>query len=252
MRNIIKVIKDWLRVKLNKYKAQALDKRDYVYQAKASELKDSVDFRQYFTNIRNQGWTNACTGFAVAALTDFKMNYIRQLNGEYTSPMFNWYYGRMLHGEEELNSGVWLRYSLKALLDNGFVVESLMPFDGNYKKEPDIEAISHAEISKMYLQKTSYFLMEPEDVTQALSDGTPVVFGLRLNSSFYGNTDGMIKDSSPDNNYHAMLAVGYTASHIIVRNSWGAGWGDKGYCYIPHNYFKEYAHDCWTIDENDN
>ena len=32
---------------------------------------------------------------------------------------------------------------------------------------------------------------------------------------------------------HAMLIVGYTGNFFIVKNSWGADWGDQGYCYIP-------------------
>ncbi|MEO8028344.1 MAG: C1 family peptidase, partial [Bryobacteraceae bacterium] len=32
---------------------------------------------------------------------------------------------------------------------------------------------------------------------------------------------------------HAMLIVGYTGNFFTVKNSWGADWGDNGYCYIP-------------------
>jgi len=28
---------------------------------------------------------------------------------------------------------------------------------------------------------------------------------------------------------HAVTVVGCFADHYLVRNSWGAGWGDKGY-----------------------
>ena len=33
-------------------------------------------------------------------------------------------------------------------------------------------------------------------------------------------------------------AVGYSdpKGQVIVRNSWAASWGDKGYCYMPYQY----------------
>jgi C1A family cysteine protease len=48
-----------------------------------------------------------------------------------------------------------------------------------------------------------------------------------------------------------MLCVGYSDSRqvFIVRNSWGADWGDEGYCYIPYAYMTnpDYCRSCWTI-----
>ncbi len=35
---------------------------------------------------------------------------------------------------------------------------------------------------------------------------------------------------------HAVCLVGYTAEHFIVRNSWGTGWGDKGFAYASNEY----------------
>jgi len=31
---------------------------------------------------------------------------------------------------------------------------------------------------------------------------------------------------------HAVLAVGYTDSYYVVKNSWGNGWGAKGYIWM--------------------
>ena len=46
-----------------------------------------------------------------------------------------------------------------------------------------------------------------------------------------------------------MKIVGYddTKSWFIVANSWGKGWGDKGYCYIPYEFMQENGSDYWTI-----
>jgi len=34
---------------------------------------------------------------------------------------------------------------------------------------------------------------------------------------------------------HSIVAVGYTSSSFYIRNSWGTGWGEKGYGYIGRN-----------------
>jgi C1A family cysteine protease len=50
---------------------------------------------------------------------------------------------------------------------------------------------------------------------------------------------------------HAVLCVGYDDARqmFIVRNSWGEGWGDKGYFYMPYAYMTnpDLANSQWTI-----
>jgi cathepsin L len=36
-------------------------------------------------------------------------------------------------------------------------------------------------------------------------------------------------DTPPD---HAVTIIGMTATSWIIKNSWGAGWGDKGYVQV--------------------
>lgn len=44
---------------------------------------------------------------------------------------------------------------------------------------------------------------------------------------------------------HKLKASGY----FVVRNSWGAGWGDKGYFYMPYEYVKDgYADEFWILE----
>ncbi|MGH6684529.1 MAG: C1 family peptidase [Pseudolabrys sp.] len=48
-----------------------------------------------------------------------------------------------------------------------------------------------------------------------------------------------------------MCAVGYDdkAQRFIVRNSWGADWGKKGYCTMPYAYLadRNLSDDFWTM-----
>jgi hypothetical protein len=37
---------------------------------------------------------------------------------------------------------------------------------------------------------------------------------------------------------HAVAIVGYTPDRFIIRNSWGKGWGDKGFAYASLSYAK--------------
>jgi len=50
---------------------------------------------------------------------------------------------------------------------------------------------------------------------------------------------------------HAAMAVGYDDSKecLIVRNSWGTSWGEKGYFYLPYWYVTTLnaSADYWTI-----
>jgi C1A family cysteine protease len=50
---------------------------------------------------------------------------------------------------------------------------------------------------------------------------------------------------------HAVLIVGYDIhTHLFTfQNSWGTGWGDKGFGYLPFDYLASHglASDMWLI-----
>ena len=58
------------------------------------------------------------------------------------------------------------------------------------------------------------------------------------------DTAGNLDEYQPRTKHggHAVALVGYTPDRFIVRNSWGTGWGDKGFAYAS----LAYAQDAFT------
>ena len=90
-----------------------------------------------------------------------------------------------------------------------------------------------------------------------LASGYPFVFGFTVYESFEGpdvaktGKAPMPNPSEAVLGGHAVCAVGYddAQQRFIVRNSWGPGWGMKGYFTMPYTYLLDplLASDFWTI-----
>ena len=90
-----------------------------------------------------------------------------------------------------------------------------------------------------------------------LASGYPFVFGFTVYESFESQqvaTSGIVPMPASAEKVvggHAVDCVGYDDSKqlFIVRNSWGTGWGLKGYCMMPYTYLtsSNLADDFWTI-----
>ena len=90
-----------------------------------------------------------------------------------------------------------------------------------------------------------------------VASGWPFVFGFTVYESFLSDAvakTGHVPMPSPAETVeggHAVVAVGYDdkIQRFIVRNSWGTGWGMKGYCTMPYGYLTDpgLASDFWAI-----
>jgi C1A family cysteine protease len=84
------------------------------------------------------------------------------------------------------------------------------------------------------------------DLLAALAEGLPIAFGSMLYENFY-SLSKRFEVPAPKGKAlggHAMLICGYNQSRkaFLVRNSWGVGWGDKG--YITNRNLTD---DCWCL-----
>jgi hypothetical protein len=94
-------------------------------------------------------------------------------------------------------------------------------------------------------------LLKINATKKALSEGYPCMLGFIVAKSFYGIKGDVWREQQTDDGptgkhgRHAMCVVGYDNNKyggaFRVMNSWGAGWADKGFVWIPYADFAKYS-----------
>lgn len=177
----------------------------------------------------------------------------------YFSPsrLFIYYNERVMINTVNTDSGAVLRDGIKSMNKQGACKEATWPYIiQQFTKKPSGESYKEA----LDYQAVQYRRLDNTDINQlkgCLVQGYPFVFGFSVYQSFMtqqvAQTGIMPMPSKKERllGGHAVLGVGYDDSKqcIIVRNSWGQDWGDKGYFYMPYKYItnEDLATDFWTI-----
>jgi len=157
---------------------------------------------------------------------------------------------------------------------NGVPAEKYWPYNvADFDKEPDAFIYSIAN----NFEALKYFCHDPlgsdiapaavlESVKKYLVAGIPSMFGFYGFPSFdSSDTKGGIPYPCQGESAawgHAIVAVGYdddkkiknmkcnreTTGALLIRNSWGTAWGDKGYGWLPYDYvLNKLASDFWSL-----
>lgn len=256
------------------------DIRDYTpdhakVRLLTANLKDraaptSTDLRPWCSPIEDQETLGSCTAHAVAGVVEYFEN---KSFGKYidASRLFLYKTTRnLMHLSGD--TGATLKSSFGALVLFGMPPEEYYPYDTeNFDAEPDPFCYAFGQSYRCI----SYFRHDPahlgapqvlESVKKYLSAGIPSVFGFTVyNSISQADSDGKIPFPGPNEKLlggHAIAAVGYddnleiingytgvkTTGAFLIRNSWGKGWGEKGYGWLPYEYvLKGLAQDWWSV-----
>ncbi len=248
--------------KLGGWRPEPPDPQDHMFVDHPAKmvLKEAatagvLDLRKWCSPVEDQRDLGSCVANAVVG----GLELLQLRNGQPLhdlSRLFVYYNSRLMHQNADVDEGTYIRLAMGTLSSLGTCSEAKWPYDtskvfyrpswGAYR-----EAFTNKIQSFYRIDGTGDYRLT--QIRQALEAQHPVVFGCLVDNDFM-NTGPTGQVSMPKAGRsvvggHAMLIVGYKDSGrtLIVRNSWGTGWGDNGYCYIPDTYLDATdANDFWV------
>ncbi len=242
-----------------------------VTKSTKSTLPASTDLREWCSPVEDQGSIGSCTANAGVGMVEY---FERRAFGKHidASRLFLYKTTRnMLHWTGD--TGAFLRSTMGALVLFGVPPEEYWPYKtADYEKEPPAFCYAFAQ----NYQAINYYRLDPPEITKSalltkiktnLAGNLPSMFGFTVFSSYtQGSATGKIPYPTTGEKIvggHAVMAVGYddkmkikntypgaseTTGALLIRNSWGTGWGDKGYGWLPYEYvLKGLAVDWWSL-----
>ena len=237
----------------------------------AKSLPAAVDLRQWCSPIEDQGSIGSCTAHAGVGIVEY---YEKKAFGKYidASRLFLYKVTRNL-SHWTGDTGAFLRTTMGALVLFGAPPEEYWQYKiADFDKEPTAFCYAFAQS----YQAIKYYRHDPPGtakdvllnrIKKYLAAGHPSIFGFTVYSSL-GQADNSGKIPYPCKGEkieggHAIVAIGYddkikiknsgscgieTTGALLIRNSWGTGWGDAGYGWLPYEYvLKGLAEDFWSM-----
>lgn len=235
------------------------DSRDFAFKAilKAPiKTPDVVDYESKMTPIKNQGNRGACVAFSTDAVKEYQEGKQRSFKSVYDFSE-EWVYDQIMVP----GGGAYIRDAFKVLQESGVCREKYMPYDYS-KSDDDARTFTPTKSAiynaKFYKARTFARLTSLEQMIESLVINGPFVIGVNwLNDWFNPKTissDGypvLKPGTSGSAGGHAIAVVGYDRPRNVLKfkNSWGDGWGKKGYAFFHFDVVKSNLLDAWaTID----
>ena len=222
-------------------------------------LPASIDLRADWWKIGDQARTGSCVGWASADGV-LRWHFVQAGKLDQSTPLSVRYVWMAAKETDEFTSrptsfiesdGTSLKAALDIARKYGVVTNSELPFTNGQlyggKASAFYSMAATRRIASYYSLRRPFLPMPASMIVSSfrlwLATKGPILVRLVVDKTF----NGLINDSSGKldtykpyplgvSGGHAVAIVGYTPADFIVRNSWGTGWGDKGFGYASHKY----------------
>ncbi|GGW59855.1 hypothetical protein GCM10010320_45930 [Streptomyces caelestis] len=235
---------------------------------------EHMDLSSWMPPVIDQGQVPLCTAAVTTAIAGYYARRAERL--EFTaSVLFNYRLSRTLAGSAE-RKGSRLEHSFRAWAESGLCEEAAWPYDEHGRTRVDRDPPERCHATVRRTRPVARPLSAPDGAgmlelaRRAIALGLPVSVEIRLcptisMSLVNGGVIPVQLATEQSVGPHVVLLTGYddqagTAPYdrgtgpgaFQVRNSWGTGWGHKGYGLLPYAFFEQQlTGESWVVVEQD-
>jgi hypothetical protein len=203
-----------------------------------SKIVPAKDLRMLFGPARNQLARPTCLAFAASDAHAALRSGWEPLSCEFA----------FFHAQRRANRspavGALLSKMLEAIGLDGQPEENRWPY---MKATPAAPGSWNppAEVGDLYRRNGMSFGPAFDAALTEITNGFPIVLLTMLSRSFFRpSSDGIVHPEATEapepQRRHAVIGVGHGTADghraILVRNSWGAGWGQDGYAWLTESF----------------
>jgi C1A family cysteine protease len=217
--------------------AQRAAGQERMVAAELFAAPTSVDWRNkggnYVTPIKNQGGCGSCVSFCTCATIESAVR-IKLGNPNYSVDLSEAFCQFCGGGS---CSGWGLTSGLEFARSTGVTDEACMPYQATNMDCATSRCSDWQNRLTKIANYTGYSTMEARK--NAIANTGPVLAGMAVHNDFFAYTSGVYVKTSGSSlaGYHCICCVGYDDSQQcwILKNSWGTGWGEGGFCRLRYN-----------------
>lgn len=211
-------------------------------------LPESVDLREPWHEVPNQGRTASCVGWSIAdSILRWHLVKAGRLPADARlSARHVWMSAKETDAREDYPStfleedGTSLKAGLEVVRKFGAVLESELPWEGFATGPP--EAFNQSAAARRI---AAYFNLGADDSKARfagwrrwLAEHGPVAVLIEMDSHI---ESGRLQtfDAGSVTGSHSAALFGYGPDYFLLRSSWGPGWGEGGYARLTLNYAEQ-------------
>ena len=233
------------------------DVRDRMYRSLPPSLRpvlpSNVDLREWAGPIKDQGQEGSCTGHAFSSTREW-IGRRYEKSSVILSPQCLYAEELIEDGDFPNDNGSMPRTGCKVLTAKGCCEAVLYPYVAGQIMAP---TAAQAENALKYRTGAYHRLASLDNVLTCLADPTPwpVPVAFQVYESFESQEvadTGIMPVPEPGESLlggHEVLCLGYDLPKqlALIQNSWGDGWGIRGFFWMPFAVLSSPDSDLWMV-----